>query len=102
MNLTTLREATREYIQDTIGVRWDVARVDRAINNKYFEAQGALNHVRPGYFDSGALINLVAGQIQYPQRLRPPHLARLKSHRLRYRPLLPRLLHQTPWMPLSR
>lgn len=65
MTLGTIRARTRALIQETTPRRWTDARVDEAINNRYWEGADRLNRIRPGYFDTGAFIGLVAGTASY-------------------------------------
>ena len=77
MNLLSLRASTRAKIQEkTPGSdpRWTDARVDEAINNRYFEGQDRLNRIRPGYFDTLAYISLVAGTAEYDRPFFKPVL----------------------------
>ena len=79
--LSTLRTQTRRLIQETTAGRWTDAVVDGAINNRYYEAQDRLNSIRPGYFDTGALLNLVSGTLNYARPFFKPvrHYYRLAS-----------------------
>lgn len=65
MNLSALRTKTRKLVQEASASVWSDAEIDTALNNRYFEAQGRVNYIRPGMFDTGALIDLVAGQTNY-------------------------------------
>lgn len=67
MNLSMLRTRTRKLVQETTAGVWTDADIDAAINNRYFEAQGRINYIRPGYFDTGALYDLVANTASYPR-----------------------------------
>ena len=65
MNLSDIRTKTRKLIRETTASHWSDPNVDAAINNRYFEAQDRLNLIRPGYFDTAALIGLSANVNKY-------------------------------------
>lgn len=65
MNFGDMQAKTRRLVQESSASRWSDDNIKEALNNRYAEAQDRVNFIRPGYFDTGALVNLVAGTTNY-------------------------------------